>query len=708
MFKHESEKREYEKAKWICGGNKFCRRYFVLEEKPMTAELSIMTDPHMYQNDQMVLDSFLKYRLFLNGKQFAVGPFRSPDNIPVLHEFDVSALLERGDNVLGGIFRTNARGFALILKITLTNGVKLLICSDSQWRQLDADSVFESYAFPSTSLYGPVKNGPGEYFDHINGSRYPSGWEYSEYDDSSWNKVEVNEPCQWPFEFHRVTNYELKLVSPREIVEMEEGRFFIDFGHELIAGIELDAPVAPGKVEIRLGEELTLENQVRYEMRTGNHYINVWNFFPENKCLANFSLHAFRYAEIIGWHGKLSSENIRAIAVNMPFNDKDSKFSCSSPKLENVWNLCKNTIKYTTMDVYQDCPSRERIAYEADSYINMLTHFSVEGNTTTAKRTFAYLLKHPTWPCEWRQFMIPMAYEYLMHTGDYDLIERNFDFLCNNCSFHQLINNGLIKTFPMKIIIDWPECYRDNYEIGDNCAVPNAFAYYDLVLLAKLSRLLCRNGGDKYLDLAAQIKAAFNSRLYDDRKCLYRDGSDSKHCSFHSNMFALCFGLVPDERIASCINYLEQKGMICSVYAAQFYLETLFKYDRAEVAIGFMVNENLHSSWLGMIAQGATATMEAWHPDGKPNLSWAHPWATAPANIITRYLFGLRPKAPGWKEFECNPKPGCLKSGNLAISTPRGKISVNFKRNNEGSDISIIISLQSNCSTCPQPTPEKA
>ena len=679
------------KAKWIGGdGSYFCRRRFILTKKCQSAKLYIVADHHSYQVNQMLENSFLKYRLFLNGKQFATGPFRPiSDGIPVLHKFDVTSLLKQGDNVFGVISRGSSKGFALILKIKQDGDKDLLICSNEKWKQLGGDDVFNHYAMDISSSHKSGKNGPGDYHEHINGAKYPSGWLSYEYDDSKWKSAETYGKCSEEFELYNGPNYELKTTYPEKIEKLDNGHFFIDFGHELIAGIELDTPTIPGKVEIRLGEELTSEKRVKYKMRTRNCYQNTWTFSENNDYLANFSLQAFRYAEIIGWEGDLKKENIRAVTVTVPFKDDDSAFSSSNPELEEVWNFCKNTIKYTTMDVYQDCPSRERIAYEADSYINMLSHFAVESNTATAQRTFEYQLKHPTWPCEWRQFMIPLAYEYLMHTGDFETIERHFEFLRDNCSFHKLITDGLIKEFPMRIIIDWPEYYRDGYEIGENCAVPNAFAYYDLVLLAKLSKLLNRNDSGLYMELAKQMKDAFNQRLYDNEQKLYRDGSESYHCSFHANMFALCFGLVPEERISNCLNFIEEKGMVCSVYAAQFYLETLFKYGRSETAVKLMTSDDLYSSWLGMIKQGATATMEAWHPDHKPNLSCAHPWATAPANIISRYLFGLRPTSPGWQNYEYKPNPGGLEFGKLTIPTPQGSLTAEFSKNRNAYDYSI-------------------
>lgn len=675
-------------AGWIAGkGDKFCRKSFQIPEETVSAALHIAADKHHYNREKyswMMDNSFLKYRLFLNGIQFGTGPFRTvDDDSHAVHSFDISGLLAKGENLLGVISKGCEKGFALCIEIICRSGRKQRIYSDASWKILDGCNIFKHSGFGNegTSLFNGGATGPGEVEEHIDGNKFPDGWLEPDYDDSKWANAL---PSKYPgekFEICSGLNYELKTVTPLSIEKKADGHFFIDFGRELIAGLELDAPPVPGAVEIKQGEELSAPEEVRHIMRTGNHYRNIWTFSKSNQALANFGLTAFRYVEINGWHGELKKENIRAISTGIPFRDSDSSFEFSDKKLETVWDFCKNTIKTTTLDIYQDCPSRERIAYEGDSYINMLSHFAVEYNPSIVKRAVEYQLKHPTWPCEWRQFSIPLVYEYLMYTGDFETAERNFEFLRDNCSFHQLLENGLIKEFPLKIIIDWPPCYRDDYEIGENCLVPNAFAFYNLELLGKLSKLLNRNDAKLFEEMAFSMKSAINQKLYDPASMLYRDGTGSSHSSFHANMFALFFDLVPEERIKPCLDFIVGKGMICSVYAAQFYLETLFKYNRGETAVALMESDDIHSSWLGMLKQGATTTMEAWHPDHKPNLSWAHPWATAPANVIERHLFGLRPTVPGWKDFSFKPCPGGLESGKLTVPTPRGKLTVSFKKN---------------------------
>ena len=67
--------------------------------------------------------------------------------------------------------------------------------------------------------------------------------------------------------------------------------------------------------------------------------------------------------------------------------------------------------------------------------------------------------------------------------------------------------------------------------------------------------------------------------------------------------------------------------------------------DHGQLALETLTSQGTNS-WTSMIRQGATATMEAWTTEEKPNLSWSHPWASAPASAVVWGLFGLRSLAP--------------------------------------------------------------
>eukprot|EP01050_Picozoa_sp_SAG11_P022270 SAG11_NODE_4170_length_2028_cov_1.729393_1_plen_258_part_00 len=125
----------------------------------------------------------------------------------------------------------------------------------------------------------------------------------------------------------------------------------------------------------------------------------------------------------------------------------------------------------------------------------------------------------------------------------------------------------------------------------------------------------------------------------------------------------------------------EHDGMPCGVYVSQFTLQALYKNaaDHGQAALELLTS-TAKNSWLNMLKQGATASMEAWTTDEKPNLTWSHVWSASPGFIIPWYLFGIQPTSPGWKTLAIKPAPGNLTHGHYTLPTLRGPVKADFKQ----------------------------
>ena len=86
----------------------------------------------------------------------------------------------------------------------------------------------------------------------------------------------------------------------------------------------------------------------------------------------------FRYAEIHNAPEGFGKDQIRAVVMRHPFDDNASHFTSSDPVLNDVWELCKYTIKGTSLDVYVDTHTRERRNYEGDAFVNQLSHYALD------------------------------------------------------------------------------------------------------------------------------------------------------------------------------------------------------------------------------------------------------------------------------------------------------------------------------------------
>lgn len=388
----------------------------------------------------------------------------------------------------------------------------------------------------------------------------------------------------------------------------------------------------------------------------------------------------FRYAEIRGYSGKLEMNHIRQIAYFYPFSDSASDCKTSSVEINQIWELCKHTMKATGFcGIYVD-GDRERRPYEADAYINQLSHYAVDSEYALARRTIDHLAAYPTWPNEWLFHMPMMLWEDYMYTGNKTYIEKYYHHYKELITALPVNKMGLVINTGKNDIIDWPAAERDGYELGNVNNVPNAFYYHSLILLAKMSEVLGYEDERIYLsEKAEKVKQAFNEVFWDVDAELYTDAIKNDHNSIHANIFPVVFGLSNEKQIDSLIPFVKSKGMATSVYGAQYLLDMLYLVKEPEYAFQLLTAHG-ERSWMNMIEQGTTITMEAWNAEVKPNLDWNHAWGAAPGNIIVRRVFGIRPLTPGFEIALIDPQIKSLNYGHIKHATIRGDIEFSFHK----------------------------
>lgn len=404
----------------------------------------------------------------------------------------------------------------------------------------------------------------------------------------------------------------------------------------------------------------------------------------------------FRYVEIDDYHGPLLYSNISRHVVNYPFNDDASYFKCSDTVINQIWNLCKHTIKASSFAGTFVDGDRERITYEADAYIAQLSHFALDYQYSIARNTLERLMYHPTWPTEWILMTPMIAYNDYLYTGDISFLEKYYEDLKlrtlwqyrdpDDNLLHSgrgindtyLLTNLHTHSQYIKDIVDWPYPEQDNYDIDDCNASSNAFFYQSLLTFSKIAEAVGNSHDARtFTRIAAEVRESIN-RYFIDEDNLYSDNLVVYHSSLHGNMYPLAFGMVPDSCWIPVSNYVVGKGMACSVFGAQFLLDALYDLGYQDNALDLLADTSARS-WYNMIRMGSTMTTEAWNANIKDNMDWNHAWGTAPANIIARRLMGVRPIAPGFARVEIRPQISTLEYANIRTPSPRGPITVDLK-----------------------------
>jgi hypothetical protein len=517
----------------------------------------------------------------------------------------------------------------------------------------------------------------------------------------------------------------VETITPVTLRERERGLWSADFGKAAFGTLRLECELAStATVVVRLGEKLDLAErvdlapggcirflEVKLELSPGRQSVTV-EIPPDQRNTGPraipmpaelFQVLPFRYAEVRAPEGALVSLAVEQLAVFYPFDLDAASFTCSDPRLDAVWELCKYSIKATSFcGVYVD-GDRERIPYEGDAYINQLSHYGVDAEYEMARHSLEYLLFNPTWPTEWSLHCVPMAWADYEYTGRADLLEAYYPLLRRKALLELEREDGLISTEtglvtpellealhlkePLADLVDWPPGSftaggtgeRDNHEMRPINTVVNAFYYWNLCLLERIAEVLGKLlDAEDYRTRAERVRASMHRELFNAGRGIFVDGIGSSHASQHSNLFPAAFGLVPEGAEASVLDFIRARGMACSVYGAQYLLEALYRLGAPDHALALMTAEH-DRGWLNMLKAGSTVTLEAWDLRYKLNLDWNHAWGAAPGNIIPRFVAGVRPAAPGFGTVLVDPQPGGLRAFTAKIPTPHGPVSVRLE-----------------------------
>lgn len=516
--------------------------------------------------------------------------------------------------------------------------------------------------------------------------------------------------------------------------------WFIDFGRAAFATLWIRGIAQkPTKLMIHLGEKLNANGQIERKPEGCIRYRQIIMTIDPGKtglrvqipaderntgpCAVSmpddlFEVLPFRYAEIEVACGEFSLEQVQQHAVQYPFNEDAASFVCSDSRLNQVWELCRYSIMATSFaPVYVD-GDRERISYEGDAYINQLGHYCLDRDYQLARRTIEHLLFHPTWPTEWQLHCVPMAWQDFMYSGDDSLLRTYYadlkaktllplareDGLISTCgSVPQELLDSIHLAEPLRDLVDWPPGSfteggigeRDNHDMRPINTVVNAFHYWNLVLFSEIARITEHVEDADFCVKRARLVASSMHKLYSNEQGAYLDGEGSEHCSQHSSMFAAAFGLVKETQRTKVMDFLISKGMACSVYGAQFLLEACFRLGCPDHALALMCADH-NRSWLNMINTGSTITLEAWDWKYKNNLDWNHAWGAAPANIIPRFLAGVRPLSEGFRTISVAPAPGRLESFQARVPLNEGAVNMDYTSDGDSCKLAIHMDTAGN------------
>jgi alpha-L-rhamnosidase len=199
-----------------------------------------------------------------------------------------------------------------------------------------------------------------------------------------------------------------KPYRPDKSIELSKNTFtIVDLGTNLTGfiGVSIQCP-EPTKLYFTFDEILTKDdvdfkrlgcvNAVCYELEPGTYHIE------------SFEPYTMRYLKLNVLKGacKVRDLYLREYANS---ETEEARFSCSDPRLNRIFEAARQTFRQNAIDIFMDCPSRERAGWLCDSFFTSRVAFDLCGKTTIEKNFFEnYLL--PVSFAHLPEGMLPMCY----------------------------------------------------------------------------------------------------------------------------------------------------------------------------------------------------------------------------------------------------------------------------------------------------------
>jgi alpha-L-rhamnosidase len=453
--------------------------------------------------------------------------------------YDVTGLLQAGENVLGaqlgdgwavGFVGLNARQnyydqprLLAQLEITLADGSRRAILSDRTWRQqfgalLDNDLLMgEAY---DARLELPGWNAPG-------------------YDERDWLKVQVfpdpgvalvatNGPT-----VRRIN--QLKPVGP----PVERGGFIgksyiFDLGQNMVGRVRLRGSAPAGATAVlRFAEVLNPDGSLYTANLRSARATDYYTFkgAGEETWEPQFTFHGFRYVELSGYPGQVTSDTITGVVLHSEMAPT-GEFNCSDPLVNQLQHNITWGQKGNFVDVPTDCPQRdERLGWTGDIQAFVRTaafNLDVAGFMTRWLRDLgdaqsARGAVPPVVPGVlaflddggpgWADAAVICPWTIYLCYGDRRILADNYAVMAKFMDYAVETSPGYIRCAP-----DYPgwQGFGDWLSINANTPrdlIGTAFLAYDASLMAQIAAVLGKKRqAAGYRRLFAEVKAAFAGR----------------------------------------------------------------------------------------------------------------------------------------------------------------------------------------------------
>lgn len=497
----------------------------------------------------------------------------------------------------------------------------------------------------------------------------------------SWN---LNDPATPPSAFALPT-------KEQSAVKKEKGEhsIFVDFGKETFGFVKLQGLKGKGKLSLHYGESkeeaMSLEHGELMDPVDVDQDKKADYVMPGSR--------AFRYVNIV-YDDNVSVDNVSMLYEYSPVTQRGS-FKCNDDEINKIWDVAAYTMHLNTREFFIDGIKRDRWVWSGDAYQSYLMNYYLYFDSPTVTRTI-YALRgkdpvtsHINTIMDYTFYWFLGVYDYYQYTGDKAFIKQAYPRMQSMMDFclARRDKDGLMEGLPGDwVFIDW----------ADGLSKKGEVSFEQMLLCRSLETMgLCANimndkaAATKYNAQAAALKKKIFTYYWNPQKqALVHsrvNGKQTDNVTRYSNMFGIFFNYFNDtqkQEVKKSVLLNDKIQKITTPYMHFYELEALCAMGEQDY-----VRKQMKDYWGGMLKLGATTFWEEYDPakSGAEHYamygrefgkSLCHAWGASPIYLLGKYYLGVKPTAPGYKQYSITPNLGGLQWMEGSIPTPDGDIKV--------------------------------
>ena len=420
----------------------------------------------------------------------------------------------------------------------------------------------------------------------------------------------------------------------------------------------------PCTLELRFDELLNEEGRVAKNRLRWKPYL-LYDLQAGKYELESFEPYTMQYVEVFAEEGALEVEEI-SMRDYCNSDCHRAKFESSNEALNTIFEAARENYRQNILDIYMDCPSRERAGWLGDSYFTGRVEFGLTGKSRVERNFIEnYLL-----PEEFKDIdkgMLPMCYpadhrnhnyipnwamwfvleveEYLERTGDIATIKRARTRIYDVVNFFERYMNrdGLLEKLPKWVFVD--------YSFSNKCV--QDISYPSNMLYAEMLDAVARLYGDNALaEQASHIRKvvlaqSYNGEFFVDNALLDRRGKvvPTENTTEACQYYAFFCGVAtpqshPELWQKLCVDFHPERrkaGSYADVPPANVFLGNFLRF---ELLSRYGLNKQLIDEAIALYMPMVELTGTIWE-FFKPKASCNHGFGSYLTHIFYRDVLGV-------------------------------------------------------------------